>query len=177
MVQTEWTGFLQKSVHRATPAVKAQAILSSMVSKQRSPQLQLMLATLNSKIRMGATGHAQKFEEIKKMIDDMVVLLGKQQDEDDKQKEWCRGELDKAADEDAAAKTEVGKLEASVEEMTESIATLTEELKVLAGQITDLDYSVATATVQRKEEHGQFQSTVQMQEAAIALIGKAKKKL
>lgn len=111
------------------------------------------------------------------MIDDMVVLLGKQQDEDDKQKEWCRGELDKAADEDAAAKTEVGKLEASVEEMTDSIATLTEELKVLAGQITDLDYSVATATVQRKEEHGQFQSTVQMQEAAIALIGKAKKKL
>merc|ERR1719161_3120564 len=58
MVQTEWTGFLQKSSHRATPAVKAQAILSSLVSKQRSPQLSLMLATLNSKIRMGAPGHA-----------------------------------------------------------------------------------------------------------------------
>merc|ERR1719487_2136419 len=120
---------------------------------------------------------AHKFEEIVKMIDDMVVLLGKQQDEDDKQKEWCRGEMDKASDEEESAKTEVGSLEASVEEMTDSIATLTDELKVLDKQIIDLDYSVATATVQRKEEHSQFQQTVQMQEAAIGLIGKAKGKL
>jgi len=126
---------------------------------------------------MGATGHAQKFEEIKKMIDDMVVLLGKQQDEDDKQKEWCRVELDKAGDEDAAAKTEVASIEASVEEMTDSIGTLTEELKILEKGIVDLDYSVATATVQRKEEHAAYIAAVQMQEAAIALIGKAKGKL
>jgi len=172
MVQTEWTGFLQKSVRHAAPAVKAQALLSTL-AKHQTPQLKLLLTTLNSKIRMGA----HKFEEIVKMIDDMVVLLGKQQDEDDKQKEWCRGEMDKASDEEEAAKTEVGSLEASVEEMTDSIATLTDELKVLEKQIIDLDYSVATATVQRKEEHGQFQQTVQMQEAAIGLIGKAKGKL
>lgn len=172
MVQTEWTGFLQKSVRHADPAVKAQALLSTL-AKHQTPQLKLMLTTLNSKIRMGA----HKFEEIVKMIDDMVVLLGKQQDEDDKQKEWCRGEMDKASDEEESAKTEVGSLEASVEEMTDSIATLSDELKVLDKQIVDLDYSVATATVQRKEEHAAFQEAVQMQEAAIALIGKAKGKL
>lgn len=177
MVQTQWTGFLQKSIRHAAPEVKAQAILSGLASKQQSPQLNVMLVTLNSKIRMNSKGHVQKFEEIKKMIDDMVVLLGKQQEEDDTQKEWCRGEFDKAEDEEAAAKTEVSRLEATIEEATDEIASLTDELKVLAKQITDLDYSVATATVQRKEEHSAFQEAVQMQEAAIALITKAKKKL
>merc|ERR1719409_1041640 len=92
-------------------------------------------------------------------------------------KEWCRGEFDKAEDEEAAAKTELGRLEASVEEVTDAIATLGDELEVLKKQIVDLDYTVAEATLQRKEEHAAFQAAVQMQEAAIALIGKAKGKL
>merc|ERR1719515_427144 len=101
--------------------------------------------SLKSKIRLGSGAH--KFEEIVKMIEEMVILLGKQQDEDDKMKEWCRGEFDKAEDEQSAAKTEVSHLEATIEEMTDEVASLTDELKVLAKQITDLDYSVATATV------------------------------
>merc|ERR1719324_816547 len=171
------TAFLQKSSHKATRAVKAQAILASAAAKSPSPQLNLMLVSLKSKIRLGTTSGAHKFEEIVKMIDDMVVLLGKQQDEDDKMKEWCRGEFDKAEDEEAAAKTEVGTLEASLEEMTDAIATLGDEITALKKSIEELDYTVAEATLQRKEEHAAFQGTVQMQEAAIALIGKAKGKL
>jgi len=179
MVQTEWTGFLQRSVRPAAVAVKAQAILAEVASAHKSPQLSLMLLTLNSKIRMGSKAHggAHKFEEINKMIDDMVVLLGKQQDEDDKQKEWCREEFDKSADDEAAAKTELSRLESSLEEATDEVASLTDELAVLTKQVGDLDFSVAEATLQRKEEHAQFQETVQMQEAAVALINKAKKKL
>jgi len=173
MVQEGATAFLQKSSHHASRAVKAQAILASVAAKSPSPQLKVMLMSLKSKTRLGA----HKFEEIVKMIDDMVVLLGKQQDEDDKMKEWCRGEFDKAEDEEAAAKTELGSLEASVEEVTDAIATLGEELTVLQKQIVDLDYTVAEATVQRKEEHAAFIAAVQMQEAAIGLIGKAKGKL
>merc|ERR1719379_3034685 len=92
-------------------------------------------------------------------------------------KEWCRVELDKAEDEEAAAKTEVGRMEASIAEVTDSIATLGDEIKGLQKSIEELDYTVAEATVQRKEEHAQFQQTVQMQEAAIGLISKAKGKL
>merc|ERR1719247_359025 len=92
-------------------------------------------------------------------------------------KEWCRGEFDKAEDEEAAAKTEVGNLEASLEEMTDAIATLGDEITALKKSIEELDYTVAEATLQRKEEHAAFQQAVQMQEAAIALISKAKGKL
>merc|ERR1719191_2507782 len=111
-----------------------------------------MLFTMRSKLKSHAG--VQKFEEIKKMIDDMVVLLGKQQDEDDKTKEFCREEFDKADDEQKAAKTALASTEASLEEMT-----------------------VADATVQRKEDHTAYIGVVQMNEAAIALIEKAKGKL
>merc|ERR1719409_370960 len=139
MIQEDATAFLQKSSRHASRAVKAQAILASAAAKSHSPQLNLMLTSLKSKIRLGITSGAHKFEEIVKMIDDMVVLLGKQQDEDDKMKEWCRVEFDKAEDEESASKTEVGSLEASVAEVTDAIATLGDELKTLSKEIADLD--------------------------------------
>jgi hypothetical protein len=111
------------------------------------------------------------------MIDDMVVLLAKQQDEDDKTKEWCREEFDKADDEEKAAKTKMASTQASLEEMSDEVATLVDEIKVIQEEIIVLDKSVADATLQRKEDHAAYVGVVQMNEAAIALIEKAKGKL
>merc|ERR1719515_306788 len=105
--------------------------------------------SLKSKIRLGSGAH--KFEEIVKMIEEMVILLGKQQDEDDKQKEWCRGEFDKAEDEEAAAKTKLEQVTAAVSEQQDTITALMEEISILKKKITDLDFAVAEATEQRKE--------------------------
>lgn len=178
-VQERGTAFLQKSMtsNHASRAAKAQAILSNIVAQSPSLQLNLMLLSLKSNIRLSSTSGLHKFEKIVKMLDNMVILLGKEQDEDDKMKEWCRGELEKASDEEATAKTEVGRFETSVAEMADAMETLKDEIEGLQKQITDLDYTVAEATLQRKEEHNMFQQSLQMQEASIALLGKAKKKL
>jgi len=173
--QVEWTGFLQRSVTKASAPQKAQAILEGIASKHHSSSMDLMLFTMRSKLKSHAG--VQKFEEIKKMIDDMVVLLGKQQDEDDKTKEFCREEFDKADDEQMAAKTALASTEASLEEMTDAVATLVDEIKVHEDEIVVLDKTVADATVQRKEDHTAYIGVVQMNEAAIALIEKAKGKL
>jgi len=173
--QVEWTGFLQRSVTKASAPQKAQAILEGIASKHHSSSMDLMLFTMRSKLKSHAG--VQKFEEIKKMIDDMVVLLGKQQDEDDKTKEFCREEFDKADDEQKAAKTALASTEASLEEMTDAVATLVDEIKVHEDEIVVLDKTVADATVQRKEDHTAYIGVVQMNEAAIALIEKAKGKL
>merc|ERR1719160_1839654 len=117
---------------------------------------------------------ARNFAEVIKMIDDMVVLLGKQQDEDDKQKEFCRAEFGKADDEQAAAKTKLEQANAGIAEKVDAITTVTEEIKVLKAGINELDYAAAEATEQRKEEHEEYIATVQMNEAAIALVEKAK---
>jgi hypothetical protein len=175
--QVEWSpqSFLQRSVTKASAPQKAQAILEGIASKHHSSAMDLMMFTMRSKLK--SHGGAQKFEEIKKMIDDMVVLLGKQQDEDDKTKEFCRAEFDKADDEQKAAKTALESTEASLAEMTDAVATLVDEIKVHEKEIIVLDKTVADATVQRKEDHAAYVGVVQMNDAAIALIEKAKGKL
>merc|ERR1719310_1165578 len=171
--QVAKVGLLQQSTHRASESKKAQSILAHIASQYKHPTLKLILYTLNSKLKL----KQKNFGEVIKMIDDMVVLLGKQQDEDDKSKEFCEAEFDKADDEEKAAKTKLGQLDAALAEATDAITSLAEEISVLTKGIGELDYAVAEATEQRKEEHAEFIETVQLNEAAIGLVGKAKKRL
>jgi len=165
---------LQRSSHKASRTKTAQAMLARIASKYHSVPVRLMLFTLNSKLKMKSKGG---MDEVIKMIDDMVVLLGKQQTEDDKSVEFCKDEFDKAEDEEKAAKTKLGQLDASLAEQTDAISSLMEEISVLTKSIEELDYAVAEATEQRKEEHAEYIEAVQMNEAAIGLVGKAKGKL
>merc|ERR1719281_2358187 len=176
LVQEE-LGFLQKSSNFASKAKKAQAVLAIAASKANSAQLNAILFTLNSKLKLTAKGKTQGLESVIKMIDDMVVLLGKDQKEDDKSKTFCENELEKAEDEEKASKDKKAQVEATVAEMTDEIAALVEEIATLESDIKDLDKSVAQATEQRKEEHADFQESQQLNEAAVQLVGKAKNRL
>jgi len=170
-VQT--VGFLQKSDAKASRARKAQALLQGVAAKTQDVHLNLMLYTLGSKLKM----KSGKFEEVKKMIDDMVVLLGKQQKEDETQKEYCEGEFEKAEDEEAAAKTKLAQTDATLSELTDKIGTLMEEISALGESIAALDKEVADATEQRKEEHVVYVQQMQMNEAAMGLVDKAKNRM
>merc|ERR1719456_360548 len=166
-------GFLQKGDSKASRAQKAQALLAGVAGKTKDVHLNLMLYSLNSKLKM----KSGKFEEVKKMIDDMVVLLGKQQKEDEKQMEYCEDEFEKAADEEAATKTKLAQTDAALAEQIDSIATLAEEINALGSSIEALDKSVADATEQRKEEHASYVEQMQMNEAAMGLVEKAKNRM
>merc|ERR1719395_269335 len=128
----------------------------------------------SSKLKLKSTGG---FDDVIKMIDDMVVLLGKQQTEDEKQKTYCEGEFDKSADEEAASKTKLTETDAKLAELTDTIGTLMEEISGLGAAIAALDKSVADATEQRKEEHAEYVATMQMNEAAMGLVEKAKNRM
>merc|ERR1719217_1700309 len=111
------------------------------------------------------------------MIDDMVTLLGKQQAEDEKQKAWCDGEFEEAADEEAATKEKMASVEALLAETTDEITELAEAVGALTTEIQELDKSVAEATEQRKEEHAAYVESLQLTEVAVGLIAKAKNRL
>merc|ERR1719387_1987658 len=96
-------GFLQRSNHHASGAKKAQAILAGVVAKSGASTLKLILFTINSKLKSKTTN----FAEVIKMIDEMVVLLGKQQKDDEKHKGWCEDEFDKNEDDIKAQKTKL----------------------------------------------------------------------
>merc|ERR1719159_1154102 len=170
-------GFLQRSDATASKVHKAQAILAVAASKSKSTNLDLLLYTLNSKLKLASKGKSQGMEKVIKMIDDMVALLGKDQADDDKQKVFCEDEIEKATDEDAAAKAKKSQVEAAIDESTDAISSLAEEIATLVQDIKDLDKAVAEATEQRKEEHADFLETQQLSEAAIQLVGKAKNRL
>merc|ERR1719263_442556 len=136
--------------------------------------LNLILYTLGSKLKLKSTGG---FDDVVKMIDDMVVLLGKQQKEDEKQKTYCEDEFEKAGDEEAAAKTKLAQTDATLSELTDKIGTLMEEISGLQASIAALDKDVADATEQRKEEHAAYVAQMQMNEAAMGLVEKAKNRM
>merc|ERR1719439_414942 len=171
-VQT--VGFLQQTDAKASRARKAQAIIAGLAGKTKNVQLNLMLYTFSSKLKLKSTGG---FDDVIKMIDDMVELLGKQQAEDEKQKTYCMDEFDKAADEEAAAKTKLSETDAKLAELTDTIGTLMEEISALGESISALDKSVADATEQRKEEHAAYVETLQMNEVAMGLVEKAKNRM
>merc|ERR1719379_3113923 len=164
--------FLQKGDGKASRVKKAQAILEGL--KNKSTHMKIFLYTMNAKLKQKSAGG---FDDVMKMIDDMVVLLSKQAGEDEKQKAYCEDELDKAADEESATKTKLGQVDATLSELTDKIGTLMEEISSLTASIAALDKSVADATEMRKEEHAEYVAAMQMNEVAIGLVEKAKNRM
>merc|ERR1719506_27760 len=68
-------------------------------------------------------------------------------------------------------------VEASIAEKTDAIAALGDEIATLEQDIKDLDKAVAQATEQRKEEHEDYLEMMQLNEAAVGLVGKAKNRM
>jgi len=176
LIQGMSLGLLQKGNDRSTRIQKTLGLLSSS-TRFRSPQMKNLLFTLRSKLRLSQRQGAKQFEEIVKMIDDMVTLLGKQQAEDDKQTKWCQAEFEKSADEEAAAKTQKTAIQAEISELGDEIAELIEAVNVLKSEISELDKTVADASQSRKDDHAAYVESMQLSEVAVGLIGKAKNRL
>merc|ERR1719171_200557 len=178
-------GFLQRSGSQAKPLQKAQAILGQVAQKsQHSKIIKLMLYTLNSKINSRVKQHnrgrnmlARGFDEVTKMVDDMVEIEGKEQDADNKKMPWCNGEFDKNDREEKGEKTEISKLEAEIEEDSDAIEALNTEVANAKTEIAELDKAVVEATEQRKEEHEDYIEEIQLSSTAVELVKKAKNRL
>merc|ERR1719362_2399776 len=94
------------------------------------------------------------------MIDDMVILLGEEQVEDDMKKAFCEKALDKTED-----------------DAKDALATLTDEIKALAEGIEKLDKQVADANEQRHEENTEYKESMAANGAAKKLLELAKDRL
>merc|ERR550537_241627 len=107
----------------------------------------------------------------------MVVLLKKEQADDDAKKEYCNQLIDQTEDSLKELGHDITNLETAIEEMTGELATTKEDIKALDEGIKDLDKEVAEATEQRKEEHEDFNELMASDSAAKELIGFAKNRL
>jgi len=164
-------------VQQGTRAVRAQAlaVLDSArgaASIQQRPRLEMLMLALSGKARSSGG-----FGPVLKMIDDLVVLLGKEQTDDDDKKEYCALQFDAADDQKKALDRSVASAEASIANAKDALAALGQEIAALEAGIRALDTSVAEATAQRKDENAEFKALVASDTAAQEVLAFAKNRL
>merc|ERR1719506_1736174 len=153
-------------------AIKQRALVALQQANQGEQQdVRINLISLALK------GKKVSFEKVLKMIDDMVALLGKEQQDDDDKKEYCEKLIDQTEDNLKALELSVSDLGKAIADYKESIATLAEEIEALEDGIKALDKQVSEATEDRKEEHEENTETLANANAAKELIGIAKNRL
>jgi predicted nucleic acid-binding Zn-ribbon protein len=161
------SSFVQMQV---TAAQQRQQALAAIRAAQRGhPELNFIALALQ--------GKKVDFGKVIKMIDEMIVTLGKEQQTDDDKKEYCDTELDLADDKKKDLERSISLLEKAIAKEKEAIAMLADEIKALEEGIVALDKSVAEATEQRKEENEEFTELMANDAAAKELLGFAKNRL
>merc|ERR1719240_1947552 len=155
---------------RTESDIRDEALSAMQDAAKRNPQ-QLGF------IELALQGKKVSFDKVIKMMDDMVVLLGEEQKDDDAQKEWCETEFRTSELKEVDLTHKLEGLTASIEDMEGSIATLKDEIKALEDGIVALDKSVAEATETRKAEHEEFVTVTAQNNAAVQLLGVAENRL
>merc|ERR1740120_27876 len=165
-------------VQAAAASRRDRALAAIRSSQQQSggldkPGLDLLVLALTGKKSAGAAG----FEKVIKMIDNMVSILKKEQDDDEHKKEYCAMQFDTADDKKKGLERSIAGEESNIATAKESIATLTQEIAALEAGIKSLDKAVAEATEQRKEENTEYKALVQSNTAASEVLAFAKNRL
>jgi chromosome segregation ATPase len=158
---------MQLQVSRATMKARALEILGAV--QERRPALDFISLALSGK-KIG-------FDQVIKMIDDLIVELKKEQVDDDNKKEYCAEQFDMADDKKKALEKSVSDLDTAIQESQEGILTTKDQINALEDGIRALDKSVAEATEQRKEENEDYKELMASDAAAKELIEFAKNRL
>merc|ERR1719399_1191392 len=161
---------LQVQVTKKETRTQALKVLSS-ARRASQPNVNLDL------IELALHGKKVSFDKVIAMINDMVVLLGKEQVEDDTKRTYCENELDKADDKKKELEISIKDKEKAIDEIKDTIKAFDEEIKALEDGIVKQDREVAQATETRKEEHAEFEELRATNSAVVGIIEMAKNRL
>merc|ERR1719494_922737 len=144
-------------------------IINGLKQTFKTPQLDFIALALR--------GKKVNFAKVIKMVDDLITVLGEEQNEDEKHKAYCEAEFDTSDDNKGSHQRRITALQHQVDEFNSISSNLAAEIKILQAGIAALDKSVAEATEMRKNEHAEYVKTSQENQAAIDLIAFAKNRL
>jgi chromosome segregation ATPase len=162
---------MQVKVSSSSMREQALAVLQAARGEKKSDRQRL------DYIMLAIRGKKFGFDKVIKMIDNMVELLGSEQQDDNDKKEYCEMQFDTADDKKKGLERDVSKLEAAIETSKETITTLAAEIKALSDGIAALDNQVAEATEQRKEENSDYTTLMANDAAAKDILAFAKNRL
>lgn len=160
--------FLQQEVKAQEVMRRAHDTLTSQ--RRRDWRIDLIALSMHG-------GKAVDFKKILKKIEDMIVLLGKQQATDDSKKKLCDADLKERYDNKAEYQKEVTYYKAQVASDQSDFDSNVELLGELNQEISDLDYSVVEAGESRKKENSLYEKELQDNEKSVSLLKGAKQTL
>jgi len=128
-------------------------------------------------VMLALSGNSKNFGKVTKMIDDMVVILGKEQSDDDAKKSYCESQLDSAEDKHKELERDLADIHKAISVAEEAIDNLKAEIAALVAGVQALDKSVAEATANRKAENAEFKSTMAANKAAKEMLVLVKNRL
>jgi len=163
------SSFMQVTSTASAMRSEALAAIHEAQKHVKHPKLDFIALALHGK-KVG-------FDKVIAMIDEMSNVLKTEQAEDDKKKQYCEAEFDKADDEKKSVQRSISDAEKAIADAKETVYTLKEEMKTTAAEIKDMDKSVAEATEQRQEENSAYKELMAGNAAAKELLKKAKNRL
>jgi chromosome segregation ATPase len=123
--------------------------------------------------KMAESAQLDAFAKVKESITGMMAELDKMQKDEVEEYEFCTSEI-KANDKDRAQKTENKEdLDTQIDDLSQRVETLTEDMKMLDSQIAATNVEMKKAGENREAENKDFQVTVMDQKATQTILKKA----
>jgi len=165
--------FLQMTVSpkelRSNALNTLNALQSALPKGVKDPRLSFVALALKSK--------KTSFTKVLDMIDEMIVLLNKEQKDDEDKKNYCETEIAQTDDEKKTLDNDISDLKKEIEQMNLKLKGLNADIKAKSESIEALDKQVVDATKQRKEEHTDYMENLQANNAAKDILTVAKARL
>jgi len=113
------------------------------------------------------------FDKVKKTMDNMLAELKTQQKNEYDQNERCKKDIDETEDTIKIEQRNKKDLEDRNKDLTNTLATLNDQIKTLKQEVSDMEVSLKKAGIDRKAENELYQQSVADQRATITILNMA----
>jgi hypothetical protein len=115
----------------------------------------------------------QRFDDVKKMLTDLIAVMQKEQKEEKAKKEMCEAELEKKGDEKDKTSDSVDMLKANIESKTNEVSTLAEEVKEIKRLIAESKKADELAAKLRQDARKTYKTGMKDRKMTIKVLHSA----
>jgi len=160
------TSFLQVDMSvTAQERMTDKVVKTLLKTAKKHHDMALMSLAVNLKL--------DAFDKVKKTMAKMLAELKTQQANEVEQKEMCTKNIDETEDSIKVENNNKDDLSESNQDLTNTLATLADEIKTLKQEVSDQEVGLKKAGIDRKAENELYQQSVADQRATVTILNMA----
>lgn len=160
------TSFIQTDMSVSAQERMTDKVMQKLMKLGRKSN-NVALMSLAVRIKLDA------FDKVKKTMDNMLAELKTQQQNEYDQNERCKKDIDETEDTIKIEQRNKKDLEEKNKDLTNTLATLDDQIKTLKQEVSDMEVSLKKAGIDRKAENELYQQSVADQRATITILNMA----